>query len=149
MNHDGGDRFRLYRRRPSEIVDTTLRDGQQSLLLHDHPKFFLTQADMVALLPALILYGVKFFEVFSRVESPHEPEEFKALQAARECAEESSRRRTWAHARPTLGARPRRRNMPVLSAGLRIRPPWLNGICVHWGAILDPIAARRCDESDS
>jgi homocitrate synthase len=84
MTDDGVNRFRKYRPRPLEIVDTTLREGQQSSLLHDHHKYFFTQSDKVDLLRALILYGVKFFETFSPVVSTHEVEDFAALQEARD-----------------------------------------------------------------
>ena len=32
--------FRQYVPRALEIIDTTLRDGQQTSLLHDHHKYF-------------------------------------------------------------------------------------------------------------
>lgn len=84
MSDDEVDRFRQYRPRPLEIVDTTLREGQQSSLLHDHHKYFFHRNDKVELLRALILYGVKFFELFSPVVSSQEPEDVLALQAARD-----------------------------------------------------------------
>jgi len=42
MSADPSDRFRQYRPRPLEILDTTLREGQQTSLLHDHHKYFFT-----------------------------------------------------------------------------------------------------------
>jgi isopropylmalate/homocitrate/citramalate synthase len=60
-------RFSQYRPRPLEIIDSTLREGQQTSLLHDHYKYFFTRADKEEILRALIIYGVKF------VESAHHP----------------------------------------------------------------------------
>jgi homocitrate synthase len=84
MSADPTDRFRQYRPRPLEIVDTTLRDGQQTSLLHDHHKYFFTPADKVDLVRALILYGVKFIELFAPIVSAQEAQDLKALQAARD-----------------------------------------------------------------
>ena len=39
------DRFAEYGPRPMEIIDSTLREGQQTTLLHDHHKYFFTRAD--------------------------------------------------------------------------------------------------------
>src|SRR5262245_24167402 len=76
--------FRQYRPRELEIVDSTLREGQQTSLLHDHYKYFFTQADKVELLRALIVYGVKFVELFAPVVSPQERWDVTALKAARD-----------------------------------------------------------------
>ena len=68
-----------YTPRALEIIDTTLREGQQTSLLHDHYKYFFTRADKEEILRALIIYGVKFVELFAPVVSPHEREDFAAL----------------------------------------------------------------------
>ncbi len=73
-----------YRPRPLEIVDTTLREGQQTPLLHDHGKYFLTTEDKRDLLAALIRYGVKFVELFAPVVGPREAEDFVALRQVRD-----------------------------------------------------------------
>lgn len=73
-----------YTPRPLEIIDTTLREGQQTSLLHDHYKYFFTRADKEEILRALIVYGVKFVEVFAPVVSPHEREDILALRAVRD-----------------------------------------------------------------
>jgi homocitrate synthase len=77
-------RFSQYQPRSLEIVDATLREGQQTSLLHDHHKYFFTRADKEEILRALIIYGVKFVEVFSPVVSPQEREDFAALRAVRD-----------------------------------------------------------------
>ena len=51
-------RFRQYQPRALELIDTTLRDGQQTSLLHDHHKYFFTRADKEEITRALIIYGV-------------------------------------------------------------------------------------------
>jgi homocitrate synthase len=53
-------------------------------LLHDHYKYYFTQQDKQEILRALILYGVKFVELFAPIVSPQEAEDLKALQAARD-----------------------------------------------------------------
>ncbi len=78
------DRYHQYRPRPMEVIDTTLREGQQTSLLHDHHKYFFTERDKVELVRALILYGVKFIEMFSPVVSPQEREDLKAIQQTRD-----------------------------------------------------------------
>ncbi|MBI3242602.1 MAG: pyruvate carboxyltransferase [Chloroflexi bacterium] len=77
-------RFAQYRPRPLEIIDTTLREGQQTSLLHDHYKYFFTRADKEEILSALITYGVKFVELFAPVVSAQERDDFAALKAARD-----------------------------------------------------------------
>ena len=76
--------FHDYQPRALEIVDTTLRDGQQTSLLHDHYKYYFTRADKEEILRALIIYGVKFVELFAPVVSPQEHEDFLALRAVRD-----------------------------------------------------------------
>ena len=39
------DGFRRYRPRPLEIIDTSLREGQQTSLLHDRYKYYFTIED--------------------------------------------------------------------------------------------------------
>ena len=73
-----------YQPRPLEIIDTTLREGQQTSLLHDHYKYFFTRADKEEILRALIIYGVKFVELFAPVVSQHERDDFAALKAVRD-----------------------------------------------------------------
>lgn len=73
-----------YTPRALEIVDTTLREGQQTSLLHDHHKYFFTRTDKEEILRALIIYGVKFVELFSPVVSAQEREDFIALRAVRD-----------------------------------------------------------------
>ena len=70
--------------RPLEIIDTTLREGQQTSLLHDHYKYFFTRGDKEDILQALILYGVKFVELFAPVVSQQEKDDFAALKAVRD-----------------------------------------------------------------
>ena len=53
MNH-----FTAYNSRALEIIDTTLREGQQTSLLHDHQRYFFSREDKEEILRALILYGV-------------------------------------------------------------------------------------------
>jgi homocitrate synthase len=77
-------RFANYTPRPLEIIDTTLREGSQSSLLHDHYKYFFTREDKVEIVRALITYGVKFIELFAPIVSPREADDFEAIQAARD-----------------------------------------------------------------
>jgi len=76
--------FKNYQPRQLEIIDTTLREGQQSSLLHDHYKYFFNQTDKVEIARALIVYGVKFIELFSPVVSPQEKDDFAAIKATRD-----------------------------------------------------------------
>jgi homocitrate synthase len=76
--------FRDYQSRQLEIIDTTLRDGQQTSLLHDHYKYFFTRTDKEEILRALIIYGVKFVELFAPLVSPQEAEDFQALKQVRD-----------------------------------------------------------------
>ena len=75
---------RDYSARPLEIIDTTLREGQQTSLLHDYHKYFFNQQDKLDIVRALILYGVKFIELFSPVVSSHEEDDFKHIRAVRD-----------------------------------------------------------------
>jgi len=76
--------FRNYKPRALEIVDTTLRDGQQTSLLHDHHKYFFTRTDKEEIVRALIIYGVKFIELFAPIVSPQEADDWKALRDVRD-----------------------------------------------------------------
>lgn len=76
--------FRQYQPRGLEIIDTTLRDGTQTPLLHDHYKYFLNTEDKVEIVQALILYGVKFVELFAPNVSPREAEDFQAVRQKRD-----------------------------------------------------------------
>ncbi|MDQ5981698.1 MAG: homocitrate synthase, partial [Patescibacteria group bacterium] len=63
-----------------EIIDTTLRDGQQSPLLSDAKKYFFTLDDKLQILESLILLGVKYFELFSPIVSKKEEKDFKEIR---------------------------------------------------------------------
>jgi homocitrate synthase len=76
--------FKYYQPRSLEIIDTTLREGSQSSLLHDHYKYFFTQEDKMEIARALILYGVKFIEMFAPIVSPQEKEDFVAVKTVRD-----------------------------------------------------------------
>jgi homocitrate synthase len=76
--------FAQYEPRGLEIIDVTLREGQQSPLLHDNYKFFLNTQDKREIVRALILYGVKFIETFAPIVSAREAEDFAAIKAARD-----------------------------------------------------------------
>jgi homocitrate synthase len=76
-------RFKQYAPRPFEVIDTTLREGQQTSLLHDHYKYFFTPTDKEEILRALIIFGVKFVELFAPVVSQRERDDFARLQAVR------------------------------------------------------------------
>ncbi|RME76081.1 MAG: hypothetical protein D6784_06610, partial [Chloroflexi bacterium] len=73
-----------YQPRPLEIIDTTLREGSQTSLLHDHYKYFFTQQDKMEIARALIVYGVKFIELFAPIVSPREKEDFAAIKSVRD-----------------------------------------------------------------
>jgi len=76
--------FLHYRPRSLEIIDTTLREGQQSSLLHDHYKYFFTTTDKQEITRSLILYGVKFIELFAPNVSAQEAEDWQAIKAVRD-----------------------------------------------------------------
>ena len=75
--------FKDYTPRPLEIIDTTLREGSQSSLLHDHYKYFFNQRDKAEIARALIIFGVKFIELFSPHVSSREKDDFAAIKAVR------------------------------------------------------------------
>ncbi len=76
--------FKDYKPRSLEIIDTTLREGSQSSLLHDHYKYFFNQNDKMEIARGLILYGVKFIELFAPIVSPREGEDFEAIKSVRD-----------------------------------------------------------------
>ncbi len=76
--------FQYYQPRALEIIDTTLREGSQSSLLHDHYKYFFTREDKMEIARALILYGVKFIELFAPIVSPQEKDDFAAIKSVRD-----------------------------------------------------------------
>ncbi len=76
--------FKYYNPRNLEIIDTTLREGSQSSLLHDHYKYFFSTADKVEIVRALIVYGVKFIELFAPNVSPQEATDWVAVKDARD-----------------------------------------------------------------
>ena len=78
------DCFHQYRPRPLEIIDSSLREGQQTSLLHDHYKYYFTVQDKQELLRSLIQYGVKFVELFAPNVSSREAEDIQALRAIRD-----------------------------------------------------------------
>jgi homocitrate synthase len=82
--HHPGSPFAQYAPRPLEVIDTTLREGQQTSLLHDHHKYFFTQVDKAEILRALIIYGVKFVELFAPLVSPKERDDFADLRSVRD-----------------------------------------------------------------
>lgn len=66
------------------MIDTTLREGSQTSLLHDHYKYFFNQNDKMEIARALIVYGVKFIELFAPIVSPRERDDFAAVKAVRD-----------------------------------------------------------------
>jgi len=76
--------FKNYQPRRLEIIDTTLREGSQTSLLHDHYKYFFSRTDKMEIVRALIIYGVKFIELFSPIVSPREKEDFIAIKSVRD-----------------------------------------------------------------
>jgi homocitrate synthase len=76
--------FKQYHPRKLEIIDTTLREGQQSSLLHDHYKYFFSTQDKIEIAQALILYGVKFLELFAPNVSAQEATDFAEIKAIRD-----------------------------------------------------------------
>lgn len=84
MTSNSAFQFSRYTPRDLEIIDTTLREGSQTSLLHDHYKYFFSQADKMEIVQALIIYGVKFIELFAPVVSHQEREDLAALQAVRD-----------------------------------------------------------------
>jgi homocitrate synthase len=84
MTPDSPFQFSRYTPRDLEIIDTTLREGSQTSLLHDHYKYFFSQTDKVEIAQALIIYGVKFIELFAPIVSPQELDDLTAIQAVRD-----------------------------------------------------------------
>jgi homocitrate synthase len=84
MTPDSPFQYSRYTPRDLEIIDTTLREGSQTSLLHDHYKYFFSQADKMEIVRALIIYGVKFIELFAPVVSPREREDLAAIQSVRD-----------------------------------------------------------------
>jgi homocitrate synthase len=84
MTPDSPFQFNRYTPRALEIIDTTLREGAQTSLLHDHYKYFFSQADKMEIARALIIYGVKFIELFAPIVSPREREDLAAIQSVRD-----------------------------------------------------------------
>jgi homocitrate synthase len=76
--------FKNYQPRLLEIIDTTLREGSQTSLLHDHYKYFFNQRDKMEIVRALIVYGVKFIELFAPIVSPQERDDFAAIKSVRD-----------------------------------------------------------------
>ena len=76
--------FKNYQPRKLELIDTTLREGSHTSLLHDHYKYFFNQNDKLEIVQALILYGVKFIELFAPTVSPQERDDFAAVKAMRD-----------------------------------------------------------------
>lgn len=73
-----------YSPRPLEIIDTTLREGQQTSLLHDYHKYYFDLQDKIEIVQALILYGAKFIEFFSPIVSKHEAQDFQHIKDMRD-----------------------------------------------------------------
>jgi homocitrate synthase len=84
MIPDSPFQFSRYTPRDLEIMDTTLREGSQTSLLHDHYKYFFSQTDKVEIAQALIIYGVKFIELFAPIVSPQERDDLAAIQVVRD-----------------------------------------------------------------
>jgi homocitrate synthase len=84
MTPDSPFQFHRYIARQLEIIDTTLREGSQTSLLHDHYKYFFNQQDKTEIVRALIIYGVKFIELFAPIVSPQERDDLAAIQAVRD-----------------------------------------------------------------
>ena len=78
------DWFHHYQSRPLEIVDSSLREGQQTSLLYDHYKYYFTTQDKQEIVRSLILYGVKFVEMFAPNVSSRECEDVQAIKAVRD-----------------------------------------------------------------
>ncbi len=84
MTPDSPFQFSKYAERQLEIIDTTLREGSQTSLLHDHYKYFFSQADKMEIVRALIIYGIKFIELFAPIVSPRERDDLVAIQSVRD-----------------------------------------------------------------
>jgi homocitrate synthase len=84
MTPDSPFQFENYTPRQLEILDTTLREGAQTSLLHDHYKYFFSHTDKMEIVRALIIYGVKFIELFAPIVSPRERDDLAAIQSVRD-----------------------------------------------------------------
>lgn len=84
MSNSNPFQFKNYQPRLLEIIDTTLREGSQTSLLHDHYKYFFNQRDKMEIVRALIVYGVKFIELFAPIVSPQERDDFAAIKSVRD-----------------------------------------------------------------
>jgi homocitrate synthase len=84
MNAESPFQFADYHPRALELIDTTLREGAQTSLLYDHHKYFFSREDKRELVRALIVYGVKFIELFAPIVSPRERDDLRAIQAVRD-----------------------------------------------------------------
>ncbi|MDO8610621.1 MAG: LeuA family protein, partial [bacterium] len=63
------------------LIDTTLRDGQQSPLLFDTNTYRFTLEDKKTLINGLVKLGIRFFEFFSPVVSETEKNDFIELKS--------------------------------------------------------------------
>jgi homocitrate synthase len=84
MTPDSPFQFDRYTPRELEIIDTTLREGAQTSLLHDHYKYFFSQTDKMEVVRALIIYGIKFIELFAPIVSPRERDDLAVIQSVRD-----------------------------------------------------------------
>jgi homocitrate synthase len=84
MTPDSPFQFSHYTPRALEIIDTTLREGSQTSLLHDHYKYYFSPEDKMEIVRALIIYGVKFIELFAPVVSSQERDDLAAIQSVRD-----------------------------------------------------------------
>ena len=84
MTPDSPFQFSHYAPRELEIIDTTLREGSQTSLLHDHYKYYFSAEDKTEIVRALIIYGVKFIELFAPVVSSQERDDVAAIQSVRD-----------------------------------------------------------------
>jgi homocitrate synthase len=84
MTPDSPFQFSHYTPRELEIIDTTLREGSQTSLLHDHYKYYFSPEDKMEIVRALIIYGVKFIELFAPVVSSKERDDVAAIQSVRD-----------------------------------------------------------------
>jgi homocitrate synthase len=84
MTPDSPFQFSRYSPRELEIIDTTLREGSQTSLLYDHYKYFFSRTDKEEIVRALIIYGVKFIELFAPIVSPRERDDLAAIQEVRD-----------------------------------------------------------------
>lgn len=82
-----------------EIIDTTLRDGQQSPLMFDTKKYYFTFEDKKKIVKSLILLGVKNIEFFAPNVSESEFEHFLELKKYIREIDEGKNIRLLAHCR--------------------------------------------------